>query len=106
MLDIHGKAKVDRYWTKNSTGEDILVEDISDDLGFYTTRMLAFKDKFANNQLRNTKFYHAERTNNPSSKYHGKTIAGINKPKFGMERTSSIHASFYHENSTGHLKDL
>ena len=31
-------------------------------------------------------------------------ITGVNKPKFGMERTSSIHANFYHE--TAIAKDI
>lgn len=80
LRNLKGKAKVERYWTKNMSGEKIQAEDISDDNGFYTTRLLSYKDMFANGKERRTSFYHAERKINP--------------------------ASSVHHNSTGHLKDL
>lgn len=75
LKNLEGKAKVDRYWTKSTAGEDMEVEDISDDKGFYTSKLLRFKDMFHNGQERRTESYHAERNAKPASHYHETAIA-------------------------------
>lgn len=84
-------------------GEDVEIMDINDDNGFYTSWLLSVKDKHTG-RVHRTEAYQSERVVKPASSIHGHDITGINRPKFGMERTSSIGASFHH--STGHLMDL
>lgn len=104
LKNLKGKAKVDRYWTKNSAGEKIQSEDISDEAGFYTTRLLSYKDMFADGKERRTAFYHAERNVNPASKSHKGTqstkVDAKYSPRLGK------YATQRKMNSTGHLKDL
>ena len=101
LKDLSGKPKVNRYWAKSTAGEDIEVEDISDDKGFYTSRLLRFKDMFANGEERRTRSYHAECVNNPSSKLHKGTDPV--KP-YGYKR--DILFGEKGSRSTGHLKDF